>query len=281
MAKLILLSLPIGNVDDITLRGLKILKEKKYFFAEDTRNLFELLSHHAISSHDKKINSFHDHSDDNKLQTVINILQENEDVVYVSDAGSPIVSDPGHPLVIHVLKNNIEIDSVPGVSSVILGLELSGLPPIPFHFYGFLPRGNSAIKEAFFLCKMSKGTSIFFESGQRIVETLEILEKYCPDFKVVVARELTKKFQSVYRFLAKDFQAIKDQLILKGEFVLLIYEKDQSFLGSNLCQNEELIKLANKAILTPGPKSFSKVLAHILSKDTKEIYSAIVKKESK
>lgn len=278
MAKLILLSLPIGNIDDITLRGMKILKENKYFFAEDTRVLFELLALYGISSAEKKINSFHDHSDELKLNTIINILLGGDDVVYTSDAGSPVISDPAYPLVREVLKNNIEIESLPGVSSVILGLELSGLPPIPFHFYGFLPRGSSAIKNAFSLCKIQKGTSIFFESGQRIMDSLEILEKDYPDFEIVIGRELTKKFQSVYRFVARDFLKIKEQIILKGEFVLLVYQNVLDTKAANYFQDEDLVKLARNALVNPGPKSFSKVLAYILKADIKQIYSDISKK---
>lgn len=281
MAKLFLLTLPIGNKDDITLRGLETLKSKKYFFAEDTRMLLDLLSLSGISHNEKKINSFHDHSERSKIELIAKIILEGEDVVYVSDAGSPVISDPAYPLIKEILKMNIEIDTIPGVSAPLVALELSGLPPIPFHFYGFLPRSDGEIKDFFSRGQEHSGPSIYFESGQRIMGSLEILKNDFPESQVFVGRELTKKFQSLYRFKACDFESIRNEIVQKGEFVLIVYHFSGEGKKKNSYSQTEIYELALESFNSGHIKSISKLIAAILKKETKEVYSEIAKHKIK
>ncbi|MEC7183382.1 MAG: SAM-dependent methyltransferase, partial [Bdellovibrionota bacterium] len=162
MSRLILLNVPIGNPDDLTLRGRKILEEKTLFFVEDTRPFFNLLRSQGIESDGKRVYSFHEHSKDSRLQFAKKLLEEGEEIVFCSDAGSPLMSDPAHPLVKGALDWGFKLETVPGVSSVIAALELSGLPPYPFQFHGFLPRDLQKKKSFIALMGVLGKTHVFF-----------------------------------------------------------------------------------------------------------------------
>ena len=138
--ELCLLSLPIGNLKDLTSRALEALKEGSYFVVEDTRTFKSLLNHLQIAYADKKIWSYHEHSSEKEQENILQLLLAGNRVYVASDAGSPLISDPAYPLVKEVIQQGIDVRTLPGVSSVLVALELSGLPPYPFFFYGFLPR---------------------------------------------------------------------------------------------------------------------------------------------
>ncbi len=271
MANLFLITLPIGNLGDLTERAKSILQERPRFIAEDTRKLMDFLKRAGIDTSSKEIISFHDQSDERKIARLGDNLDRGEDLFLVSDAGSPIISDPAYPLVREALSRGHEIQSVPGVSAVTVALELSGLPPHPFYFHGFISREKEKKKNTFAEISALKGTHIFFESPQRIENTLEILSKELPDSGVAVCRELTKTFESVYRFKASEFD--KSQITYKGEFVFLVNVDKQSSAGQVTGKLTELVEqyLNGKR----STKMLAKIFAEITNENSKEIYSRL------
>ncbi len=271
---LTLISVPIGNLEDITIRAFNLLKNHKYFIVEDTRSFRSLLSHLKIEVKDKKIISFYDNADPNKLKTIIRELKSGIDYLFASEAGSPIISDPAYPIVQEALAADIEIKSIPGVSSLIVALELSGLPPNPFHFCGFLPRGDRDKYEV--MQSFHYGTNIFFESPHRVQKSLSQLVNIWPKANIVLARELTKKFETVYRFNASDFESIRESITEKGECVVLVHitREDIDLMTDNIAINE-IQKAAMEYLNKGGKRSLSKLLAKILNKSSKEIYKEI------
>jgi 16S rRNA (cytidine1402-2'-O)-methyltransferase len=270
MAKLILLTLPIGNSEDISLRAKNALETGKYFFAEDTRTFRSFINLLGVNGTGKEILSFHDNQKIDRTKKLLEILNSGEDVYVVSEAGSPIVSDPAYPLVKFALSEGFEVDTLPGVSSVLVALELSGLPPYPFTFHGFIPRDN---KGEFFKNLMS-GTHIFFESPLRAEKSLLEMTNLYPESQFAIARELTKKFQTVYRFVGKDFKS--EDVVYKGEFVILINldkgQKSGDFSKvSSLCREY----MEGKG----GIKLLSKIFSEILNEDAKKIYQSLTRKD--
>ena len=189
---------------------------------EDTRPFFNLLKTHGIEAKEKKVYSFHEHSKEPRLQLAKKLMEEGEEIVFCSDAGSPLMSDPAHPLVKSVLEWGFELETIPGVSSVVAALELSGLPPYPFQFHGFLPRESQKKKKLLASIGFLGKTHVFFESPKRVNQTLEELKAELPDADVAVLREITKRYQSAYRFKAGDYEKERTAINFKGEFVLVI-----------------------------------------------------------
>ncbi len=268
MGKIILLNTPIGNLGDLTPRVLEALKTGDTFAVEDTRVFRDLLNHVGVSVSGKRIFSLHDQSEKVQLAKLLE-LASGGDLYVASEAGSPIVSDPAYPLVIAAYEKGIEVESYSGVSSPIMALELSGLPPIPFQFHGFLPRESSKRAKSF--NETSYGTHIFFEAPTRIEETLDELALLHPEFQVALVRELSKKFQQVLRFRAQEWPQVKNNLVVKGEFILLLH-RDASASKST----GELREIAQE-ILANGasPKNIAKLLGEILDRPTKDIYAEL------
>lgn len=269
MGKLILLNSGIGNIDDLSLRARKCLEMGEYFAVEDTRKFKNLLNRLGIPLANKVIESFHDHSSSKRLQKILSWL-ETRDVYVASDAGSPVISDPAFPLVQMALQHQVEVASVSGVSSILYALELSGLPAHPFTFWGFLPR--EAGKRAELIKYLPKGTHIFLESPHRLLKSLEQLTLQYPASPFVVAKELSKTHQNIYRFKGQDFLQAKSSLDLRGEFVLLLNCEGKQGSG-----REQLEQLAGE-ILEQGirPKKIAKLLAQILPVDVKAIYQKLI-----
>lgn len=268
MAKLVLITLPIGNKDDLTVRARLKLEEGRTFFVEDTRSFLSFMAILGISLEGKRITSFHDQSSDAQVNKIIQVLDSGEEVCLLSEAGSPIISDPAFPAVRAALAKGHELETLPGVSSVLVALELSGLPPHPFYFHAFLSRDE---KNFNFLAM--KGTHLFFESPERVVATTDRMVKAWPNCDFVLARELTKKFETVHRFKASEWENVKKELMCKGEFVVAVYSegKEDAFLDSRVKE------VAESCLENPGTKNLSKLLALLLKRDSKEIYSQLVK----
>jgi 16S rRNA (cytidine1402-2'-O)-methyltransferase len=271
MAKLTLLTLPIGNPQDITLRAFEALKEASFLLAEDTRELVKLLRHYGIETQSKTLDSFHDHSLD-KLDTLVGKIKRGIPMTLVSEAGSPIISDPAFPLVRACLEQGIEVATLPGVSSVLVALELSGLPPHPFHFFGFVPREQEKRREIFDECTHLKGTCIFFESPHRLEKTLELLCAEYPRVQLALARELTKNYETVYRFQAGELS--QQEIRYQGEFVLCCDFSEQG--GQESSREIQLRKMANE-LLEQGakPKLLSKLLSELTGEPAKELYKRL------
>lgn len=207
---------PIGNLKDITLRALEILKEADEIICEDTRRTSLLLSHYGIK---KPLTVLNDYNEAKTFPAIIERLQAGENLALVSDAGTPLISDPGYKLVRECLRNNIPVDSLPGPSSVITALTLSGLPPDNFHFLGYLPEKSGHRNQA--LKNLSPSTTyIIFVAPHKLMRTLEDIKNILGDIEVTLAHELTKIHESVEsKPASKWLEELKNP---KGEYVLLL-----------------------------------------------------------
>lgn len=226
MATLYVVGTPIGNLEDISLRALRILNEVDFILCEDTRVTKKLLFHYKIS---KPLISYHSNSKLSKVDSIIKILSEGKNIALVSDAGTPSISDPGAELVSRVrnaLGQEVRIESVPGPSALVTALSIAGVPASDFLFLGFLPHKKG--RETLFKeISDSERTVIFYESPHRILKTLESLNKKSPEKNVYLAKELTKIFESVISGSPEDliefFSLNKDKL--RGEFVVIVSSK--------------------------------------------------------
>lgn len=272
LSELILVTLPIGNSKDITLRALETLKTEKIFFAEDTRVFKQALESQGISYHDKLIDSFHDQSV-GKIDIVLKKLNEGSNVCLVSDAGSPIVSDPAYPLIKKLIEEGHTVKTVPGVTSVITALELSGLPPHPFHFWGFIGRSKNERRDFYTELGAVYGTHLFFESPHRLFETVESFFEIFPEKQLVITKELTKTFETVYRITKKDLPNLSEIIIDKGEFVVLFHNDSSK---GNSVEFQELQSMINDYLEQGGgPKKLAKIFAKALGTDTKKVYDQL------
>lgn len=215
---LYIVATPIGNLDDITLRALDTLKAVDCILCEDTRVTKNLLEHFKIS---KPLASYHQHSDAKKIREIRALLDDGKNIALVTDAGTPGISDPGNILVSQLARTDSgEIIPIPGACAAIAALSVSGFPTDKFTFFGFPPHKNK--RQKFFKeVAASDQTVIFYESGHRISKCLrELAEVLQPDRQIVVCRELTKKFESIYRGnIQKIIEQLKES---RGEFVVVI-----------------------------------------------------------
>jgi 16S rRNA (cytidine1402-2'-O)-methyltransferase len=274
MSELVLVTLPIGNVGDITVRALEALKTGKVFYAEDTRVFKDLLKGLGIDYSDKFIDSFHDQSV-GKIEQIVAKIKSGDVIYLVSDAGSPIVSDPAYPLLKKLLEENISIKTLPGVTAVITALELSALPPHPFHFWGFIGRGKSEKKDFFKNLSGVPGTHVFFESPHRVYETIDTFFEVQTENTLVIARELTKTYESVYRLSKADLKEVRNIVVDKGEFVLLFHNAVQ---GNSPAVDAEIVELTRDYLENSGtPKKLAKILAKIVGSDTKVVYDQLTR----
>ena len=219
MSRLIITPTPIGNLEDITLRSIRYLKECDFILAEDTRVTLKLLNHLEIS---KSVYSFHSHNEHRVLNQVIRKIQEAENVVLVSDAGTPGISDPGFLLIRSCIENDIEIECLPGPTAVIPALVVSGFPTDRFVFEGFLPHKKgrqTRIKE---ICTETR-TTVLYESPHRINKMLKQFQEFIhPDRQIAVIREISKMFEEVKRGNIQELIDFSETKELKGEIVVVI-----------------------------------------------------------
>lgn len=219
---LYLVSTPIGNLEDITLRAIRMLKEADFIAAEDTRHTLKLLNHFGIKN---QIVSFHEHSSAEKCQKLFSALEEGKSIALVSDAGTPLISDPGAKLVKGAVERGIEISAVPGPCAAISALCVSALPSGKFIFEGFLPKDKTR-RDAIEKLKENVYTSVVYESPHQLKKTLEELaEVLGGNRKIAIAREITKHYEEVIR---TDMQGAVNYFIEqepRGEFVLVIEGK--------------------------------------------------------
>ncbi len=222
--KLYLVSTPIGNLEDITLRALNVLREADIIAAEDTRHTRQLLSHFDIHT---RLVSYHAFNEHRRTEELLDEIRSGKSVAAVSDAGTPAVADPGFLLVREALKNGIEPVIIPGVSAVTFAVTAAGLPVDKFAFYGF-PPVKSGRKRAFFERIAGEDKTVFiYESPHRITKTLrEIAEVVGADTPVAVIREATKVHEEVWRGSAAQVAADAERKNVKGEFVIAISVKD-------------------------------------------------------
>lgn len=220
---LYIVATPIGNLEDITLRAIRILKEVDYILCEDTRTTQVLLNKYEIKT---KTISYHAHSTEKKEETIINMLKAGESLALVSDAGTPCISDPGVMLVSNIRKElgiEAKVVPIPGASAFISALSASGISSAEFTFLGFLPhkKGRETI---FKNIAKSKRVIVFYESTHRILKTLTSLNEHTPNFNIMIARELTKQFEEFVNGTPKEvldyFTQNSDKH--RGEFVVIV-----------------------------------------------------------
>lgn len=216
---LYIISTPIGNLADITLRALETLKQLDLILAEDTRRTSKLLSHYNIKN---KIISYNDFNKHKKTPMIINFLKNNKNIGIVSDSGTPGISDPGFYLVRECVKNNINIIPTPGPNAAITALISSGLPTDSFSFYGFLPKKEKAKEDFFKKIKNEDKTIVIYESPYRLIKTLKIMSEITPNKEICIARELTKKFEEFIRGTAFEIYSKIKYREIKGEIVIII-----------------------------------------------------------
>jgi 16S rRNA (cytidine1402-2'-O)-methyltransferase len=216
---LYLVATPIGNLEDMTFRAVRILKEVDLIAAEDTRHTIKLLNHYEIK---KPLVSYHEHNKVEKGQFLISKLLEGKNIALVSDAGTPGISDPGEDLVKLAANNGIIATMIPGPVAAVTALVLSALPTGKFLFEGFLPVNKKTRKEIILSLKSETRTIIFYEAPHKLSSTLKDLLEHLGNRKISIARELTKKFEEITRFTLQDSITKYENVDPKGEFVLVV-----------------------------------------------------------
>ena len=216
---LYLVATPIGNLEDITLRALRVLRQCDVVAAEDTRRSGQLLKHFGIS---KLLLSYFQFNEARRSEEIIDRLRRGEKVALVTDAGSPGISDPGERVVRACVTAGLRVEAVPGACALVAALTTSGLPTEEFHFIGFLPHKSGQRRNQLESLKAVPGTLVLYESPYRIEKLLGELLEVFPDRQVVLARELTKKFEEFLRGKPAALLGIAGKRSLKGEFVVLM-----------------------------------------------------------
>lgn len=221
--KIYLVATPIGNLEDITLRAIRVLKEVDIVVAEDTRQTLKLLNHLNIQ---KNMISYHRHSKEERKDEIIEKAISGKDIALVSDAGTPVISDPGEEIVKKALENGIKIIPIPGPSALITAIIASGIDAKEFTFFGFLPMNTRARREKLKEIAISKNTSLLYEAPHKIIQTLKDLKEITNSRKIVLARELTKIHEE---FISGTAEELLEKVINpKGEFVIVIEKSEVS-----------------------------------------------------
>ena len=268
---------PIGNLEDITLRALKILKKVKLIAAEDTRHTKKLLNHYQINT---KITSYYEYNKFRKAPHLVEILKNGQDIALVSDAGMPGISDPGYVLINLALKNNIKIIPIPGISALITALVVSGLPTDKFVFEGFLPRKIKERKRYFKSIENEERTIIFYETPHRLKRALKDMLDVWGERKIVIARELTKMYEEIIRGKLSQVLTEISTKEIKGEITLVVqggikkkgidtidFLKDECIMEEYLKKlknqgysNKDIIKIAQEKLNIPKNLIYKKLL---------------------
>ena len=269
MSTLYLVSTPIGNKLDISLRAQNVLSSVDVILCEDTKKSGIFLKDLGIKS---KLHSYHDHSNVSKVNYFLKLLKEGVSMAIISDAGTPLISDPGYELVAKAIDEKIKVTSIPGPSAVISALISSGLSTNSFVFEGYAPKKRGQLETFLKNLQYEMKTIILFESPKRIERLVQMIVKILgPKRKVSLAKELTKKFERVITDEAKEIHELikKDETLKKGEMVIVIEgskEKQSILVEHEKVLFEEIQRLS-------GTKAASKIVSKISSKTSKEIYS--------
>jgi 16S rRNA (cytidine1402-2'-O)-methyltransferase len=277
-AILYVVSTPIGNLDDLSPRAVETLKKVDLIAAEDTRHSGRLMQYFAIST---PMLAVHDHNERQRAQMLVNKLAEGQSIALISDAGTPLISDPGYHLVSAVREAGYQVVPVVGPCALIAGLSVSGLATDRFSFYGFLPAKSSGRKQHLQQLEKVTHTQVFYESPHRIVGMVDdIVTVMGPDRKLVLARELTKTFETVYGAPASEVQAwlAADHNQQKGEFVVLIAGAEPEKLQDIGPEEERMLTL----LLAELPiKKAAAIAAAITGHKKKALYDRALELQGK
>lgn len=271
---LYLVGTPIGNLNDISIRAINILKEVSLIACEDTRKTGQLLKYFDISN---KLISFHKYNSINKVDFLINKLKEDASIALVSDAGMPLISDPGDIIVKKAKENNLDVICVPGPCAALSALVSSGLDTSKFTFYGFIPKSTFLRKSILKTIWKSKNTSIIYESPKRILKLLIDLQEICGgDRKVVLMKELTKRFEKHYGNNINDVIKVLEYNEPKGEFTLIVSGNPENFLLDEICVIEDLKELIKAGL---SHASASNYLSKKSGRSKNELYKLLIEND--
>lgn len=274
LGKLYLVATPIGNLEDITLRAIKVLKEVDIIAAEDTRHTLQLLNHLNIK---KPLISYYKEIEKTKSNLLINKLKGGENIAIVSDAGTPCISDPGMEIVKDAIQNDIKVVPIPGACAAINAIIASGLDTSEFYFIGFLPTNKKAKEEKLKKIENIESILIFYEAPHRLVKTLEMMLEILGDRKIVLAKEITKIHEEILR--GNISKILKELDNIKGEFVIVVdkgktADNEKNFLN-NLSLDEHYKYYENQKL---EKKDIIKKIAKDRGKNKNEIYQYFLKK---
>ena len=270
---LFIVATPIGNLDDITFRAVKVLKSVNIILAEDTRHSKKLLLHLNIS---KPVSAFHEHNEREKTQAIIGELKSGKSIALISDAGTPLISDPGYFLVVQAKKEGLRVIPIPGPSALITALSASGLASDSFTFLGFLPSKKTARLKLLNSLVSRTETLIFYESPKRILATLNDMQTIFGDSrKVCLAKELTKAFETIRTDSIPNLieYLTTDQSHQKGEFVILISANDKIDIAEAETQLDSLLPILCAEM---GASKAAKIAAKITGIDKKQCYKRAI-----
>lgn len=270
-ATLYLVATPIGNLDDMTYRAIETLKKVSYVYAEDTRNSGILLKHFNITT---PLRSYHEFNKEIKNDEIIDLLKSGNDIAIISDAGNPVISDPGFNICKSAIENDIKVTTIPGACAYITALVSSGIPPMPNTFVGFLDGKRTKRIDELIKYKFYDHTLIFYEAPHRIIETLEDMLEVFGDRYICLARELTKKFEELIR--GNISEILQDTSLLKGEMVIIVsgYVEDKEEINP-IEKIETLISLGYKT------NEAIKEVAKNYSIDRRKLYDEYVEYKNK
>jgi 16S rRNA (cytidine1402-2'-O)-methyltransferase len=272
---LYIVATPIGNLEDITLRAIRVLREVQLIAAEDTRRTRKLLDTYQIHT---PMTSLHEHIEGKKSSLLISKMNAGADVAFVSDAGTPGVSDPGYVLISKAIANGIRIVPVPGVSAVITALSVSGLPIDCFAFFGFLPPRSGKRKQLLSSLMDETKTLVFYESPKRLIASLCDIEAVLGNRKVVVLRELTKVFEEIMRGTAGDVIDRLKGRVIKGEVTLVVAgneKRSPSFSDDDIFARFEKLRQSSDF----SRRDIIEKLAQELEISRKKIYRLVVSRD--
>ena len=267
---LYLIATPIGNLEDITLRAIETLKVVDLIACEDIRTSKKLLANFGIK---KKLIAIHQHNEKDKAEFLINEMANGKSIAYISDAGTPAISDPGAFLVNQALKLGLNVSPIPGPSSLVTAFSISGIESTQFQFYGFLPNASSKAKKLLKTIYNQPLPTIIFESPHRILKTLSLVRDiFGPAHEIFVARELTKIYETIYK---DNVLSIIDRLESypkeqKGEFVIILTSPVKEVEENNVLPINEALTLLLKEL--PLNQSV-KLISSIFKKNKKEVYN--------
>ena len=222
--RLFVVATPIGNLGDATPRSIEILKSVDVIAAEDTRHTRKLLAHFGVST---RLLAYHDHNEERVSRDVVERIERGEDVALVSDAGTPLVADPGYRVVSACAERGLEVVAIPGPCAVVAALSIAGLPPHPFYFAGYLPRKSGQRRSRLATLAELPCTVVYYESPHRIASTLADMRDVLGDRRAVVARELTKVHEEVLRGTLAELSSLADSRNLRGEIVIVVAGPEQ------------------------------------------------------
>lgn len=271
--KLYIVGTPIGNLEDITLRALRVLEEVDVIAAEDTRHTVKLLNHFEIKKH---LLAYHQHNEQSGSEKLLEFLTEGKNIALVSDAGMPIISDPGSVIVSRCNEAGIPVEVVPGPNAGLCALVLSGIDARAFTFMGFLGKQNKEIREGLEKIAVSENTVILYETPHRLVKTLEAMVQVIPDRKMSISREITKKYEETRMGTVQEHLDWYSENPPKGEFVLVIEGGDGLPAG---CQDLAALSLedhvAHYKDQGMGEKEAMKQVARDRGVSKRDIYNLI------